>query len=543
MESEDDEIRPLEEEEEEERKRERKWCCGEQGVGKIQELWNNCVDWNSERKINVGEATKTLFSFKKLWAFMGPGFLVAVAFIDPGNFDTDISAGAKFGYSLIWVLLGATLMGLAIQSLAAKLGLVTEKHLSEHCRDCYSKPMVIVLWMMAEVAVIASDIPEVIGTAFALNLLFNIPLWVGVIITAVDTLLFLMIQYFGVRKLEALIVALLGVISMCFVIEVFLVEPPLDQVLLGFVPTISTSAAYYAIGLVGAVVMPHNIYLHSALVMSRKVPRKRHTIKEAFKYNVIESAIALALSFGINLAILVVAGTEFRGQDDVGLSNASELLDELLPDGKLASIVFAIALLASGQSSTMTGTFAGQFVMEGFLEIKMALWLRNLITRSVAMLPSLIVALIAGDSGSDALIVLSQVILSIQLPFAMIPLIKLTNSQDIMGSFKNHISMVITGWVLSATVIIANFYLLFVNFESVFFGEEAKVSKWWMAPCVVFAVIYFMFLGYLVYVPLKPSPLQREPSSGIEMVDIQLDLPSSIPLRRSPPFSLPSSPV
>lgn len=439
---------------------------------------------------------------------MGPGFLVSVAYVDPGNFDTDIRAGALFKYQLIWVLFVATLMGLLIQTLASRLGLVTGRHLSEHCRACYSTPVVYILWIMAEIAVIASDIPEVIGTAFALKLLFGLPLWIGVVVTCADTLLFLAIQMFGLRKLEAFIGLLLAIICVCFIIEMFLVSPSPLSIMLGFVPTVSSSSVYTAISLVGAVVMPHNIYLHSALVMSRNIDRTRVSINEGNKYNLIESSIALLLSFLINVAILTVSATEFSdatNKEDIGLDNASSLLKNLLKNGVVASIIFGIALLASGQSSTITGTFAGQFVMEGFLQLKIRAWLRNLVTRSVAVLPSLLVALIAGPEGSDELIVLSQVVLSLQLPFALIPLVKLTSS-NLMGPWKNSVPVAALAWSLATGLVGANLALLIIQMKDwLSFGSAQQGII--AVLLITLALAYGLFIVYLVIQPVHPYTL------------------------------------
>ncbi|CAI7775782.1 unnamed protein product, partial [Closterium sp. NIES-54] len=408
--------------------------------------------------------------WSKFWAYVGPGFLVAIAYIDPANFESDLKAGAAYQYSLLWVLLLASLAGLLIQSLSANLGIVTGKHLAQHCRAEYPRGVNLALWVIAEIEIIASDIPEVIGTAFALNMLFGIRLWAGVIITGFSTLLFLGLQRFGVRNLEVFIALLVMVIACCFFIEMG--HAPVDgmAVLEGmFVPRIQDLGALaIAISLIGALVMPHNLFLHSALVLSRKPQRTSQGIKDGCLYSLLEVAAALIISFAINVAVICVGGAVCSAPDlspdvqascsDISLSNAYFLLRDVL--GAWASTLFGIALLASGQSSTITGTYAGQYVMSGFLELHLASWLRNLLTRLVAIVPSLAVAIVAGATGAGNLIIASSIILSFGLPYALIPLLKFTSSPVKMGPFTNHPTVTVAAYIIGTVVIFVNCVLV-----------------------------------------------------------------------------------
>ncbi|KAK4490134.1 hypothetical protein RD792_000791 [Penstemon davidsonii] len=387
--------------------------------------------------------------WKNFLAHVGPGFLVSLAYLDPGNLETDLQAGANHGYELLWVILIGLIFALIIQSLAANLGVSTGKHLAELCKAEYPLFVKYCLWVLAEVAVIAADIPEVIGTAFALNILFNIPVWVGVLCTGCSTLLLLGLQKYGVRKLELLIAILVFVMAACFFGELSYVKPPAKEVMKGmFIPKLSGQGATGdAIALLGALVMPHNLFLHSALVLSRKIPNSSRGINDACRYFLIESGFALFIAFLINVAVISVSGTVCLADDiskddanrcsDLTLNSASFLLKNVL--GKSSSTIYAIALLASGQSSTITGTYAGQFIMQGFLDLKMRKWIRNLVTRCIAITPSLIVAIIGGSSGAGRLIVIASMILSFELPFALIPLLKFSSTSIKMGPHKNSI--------------------------------------------------------------------------------------------------------
>ncbi|XP_048130025.1 metal transporter Nramp5-like isoform X2 [Rhodamnia argentea] len=403
-------------------------------------------------------------------SFVGPGFLVSLAYLDPGNLETDLQAGANHKYELLWVVLIGLIFALIIQSLAANLGVSTGKHLSELCKVEYPPFVKYCLWILAEVAVIAADIPEVIGTAFALNILFHIPVWAGVLLTGCSTLVLLGLQRYGVRKLEMLIATLVFVMAACFFSELSYVKPPASKILKGmFIPKLSGKGATGdAIALIGALVMPHNLFLHSALVLSRNVPRSVQGINDACQFFLIESGMALFVAFLINVAVVSVSGTVCSSDNlssenasrcsDITLNSASFLLKNVL--GRSSSTVYAIALLASGQSSTITGTYAGQYVMQGFLELKMKQWKRNLVTRCIAITPSLIVSIIGGSSGAGRLIIIASMILSFELPFALIPLLKFSSSATKMGPHKNSIYIMVISWILGAGIIGINIYYL-----------------------------------------------------------------------------------
>ena len=416
------------------------------------------------------------FSLRKFAAFVGPGFLMCIAYVDPGNFESNLQAGCQFGYSLLWVLLWATLMGLYIQALSVRLGLATGWHLARVMRDEYPTPARYSLWIVTELAIIASDVPEVIGTALALKLIFGLPTVWGVLVTSASTLLFLALQQFGVRKLEAFMGSLVGVMSVCFVAQMGMLEGgDGGEVIKGIVVPIfqNGKALFIGISIIGAVVMPHNLFLHSALVLSRSFELGERAVRRALKYNVAESALALAVTLVINFAVTIVAAQSIRDADfddptgekrqgiiDRPLQNAPDMLKDVL--GKSAKGLFAAALLASGQSSTITGTYAGQFVMEGFLEIKINPVLRAFLTRTCAILPSLLVTIIAGDEYAEFLIVISSVFLSFQLPFALIPLVKFCGSEKIVGAMAIDPRALQRTWVIVSAIVFANIVLLCV---------------------------------------------------------------------------------
>jgi manganese transport protein len=380
--------------------------------------------------------------WRKILAFAGPGYLVAVGYMDPGNWATDLAGGSQFGYTLLTVILMSNLMAILLQGLSSKLGIVTGRDLAQACRDHYSTPVVWFLWVICELAIAACDLAEVIGSAIALNLLFGIPLPMGIAITALDVLIVLYLQNKGFRLLEALVITLVATVGICFMFEIWLSQPPVAEVLRGFIPTtqVVTNPAmlYVAVGILGATVMPHNLYLHSSIVQTRKYAETFEGKKEAVKFAFIDSTIALSFALFINAAILIVAAATFHtsGNNDVAeIQDAYKLLTPLLGAG--ASTVFALALLASGQNSTLTGTLAGQIVMEGFLNIRLRPWLRRLITRAIAIVPAAIVAILYGESGTAQLLVFSQVILSMQLSFAVFPLVRFTSEKVKMGEFAN----------------------------------------------------------------------------------------------------------
>lgn len=404
--------------------------------------------------------------WRKMAAFAGPGYLVAVGYMDPGNWATDIAGGSAFGYTLLSVILFSNLMAMLLQSLAAKLGIVAGLDLAQACRAQYSPPTRVALWLLCEVAIAACDLAEIIGTAIALQLLFGLPLVAGICLTAFDVLLILMLHQRGFRKLEAFIVALLVVIAVCFAIQLWMSQPDMAAVAMGFIPTsqVATNPAmlYIAIGILGATVMPHNLYLHSALVQTRKYERTRRGLKDAVKFATIDSTVALFFAFFINAAILILAASAFHahGRTDVAdIHQAYDLLSPML-GASIASVLFATALLASGQNSTVTATLAGQIVMEGFVDIKIAPWARRLVTRLIAIVPAVIVAVLYGESGTTKLLIFSQVLLSLQLPFAVVPLVRFTSDKGLMGEFANGPWLKVAAWTVSAIIIFLNLKLL-----------------------------------------------------------------------------------
>ena len=409
--------------------------------------------------------------FKKLLVFAGPGFLVAVGYMDPGNWATDLAGGSKFGYAFLSVILFSNFFAMLLQHLALKLGIVTGKDLAQMCRDQYSKKTAIFLWLMAEVMIIACDLAEVLGSAIALNLLFKIPIIFGVIITAIDVFFILLLQDKGFRYIEAVVLTLIGTITLAFITELFLSAPSIGPVLLGFLPTsqlvFNPSMLYIAIGILGATVMPHNLYLHSAIVQTRNYEENDEGKKEAIKFATIDSNVALFLALFVNAAILIVSASTFyfKGYTNVvEIGQAYKLLAPLLGTG-LASVLFALALLASGQNSTITGTLSGQIIMEGFINFKIKPWMRRLITRLMAIVPAVIFIFIYGTQGVTNLLILSQVVLSIQLSFAVIPLIMFTGSKKIMGNFANKKLINFFAWLVALIIIILNVCLVMSIFK------------------------------------------------------------------------------
>jgi manganese transport protein len=393
--------------------------------------------------------------WRKALAFAGPGYLIAVGYMDPGNWATDLAGGSAFGYRLLCVILLSNLMAVLLQGLSSKLGIVTGRDLAQACRDHYSRPVVIFQWVICETAIAACDLAEVIGSAIALNLLFHIPITVGVVLTAADVLVVLFLQTKGFRWLEALVIVLIATIGICFLFEVVISKPSLAGVLAGFVPSADIvrdpKMLYIAMGILGATVMPHNLYLHSSIVQTRRYEQTTAGKREAVRFAFLDSTIALSFALFINAAILIVAAASFHssGHTDVAeIQQAYTLLTPLLGVGG-ASAVFALALLASGQNSTLTGTLAGQIVMEGFLQIRLRPWVRRLITRGVAIVPAVVVAILYGESGTANLLVMSQVVLSLQLSFAVFPLVRFTSDRAKMGEFAN------PGWLRALSYFVA----------------------------------------------------------------------------------------
>lgn len=403
-------------------------------------------------------------------AYLGPGLMVAVGYMDPGNWATDLAGGAQFGYLLISVILISNFLAIILQHLALKLGIVTGRDLAQACRDHYSRPVAFGLWILCEIAIAACDLAEVIGSAIALNLLFGLPLAIGVLITALDVFVVLFLQNKGFRLIEALVGTLILTIGVCFLYEIIVSQPAVAPLLSGFIPrpeiVTNPNALYVAIGILGATVMPHNLYLHSSIVQTRAFGKNDSEKARAIKFATIDSTGSLLLAFFINAAILILAAATFYGTqhaDVADIGQAYQLLSPVL-GVPLASVLFAVALLASGQNSTLTGTLAGQIVMEGFLNIRLKPWLRRLITRGIAIIPAIIVTILSGEQGTGQLLVLSQVVLSFQLSFAVFPLVQFTSEKTKMGRFVNPGWMKALGWVIALVIALLNAYLLVVTF-------------------------------------------------------------------------------
>src|SRR5690242_10907144 len=410
--------------------------------------------------------------FRKVLAFAGPGYLVAVGYMDPGNWATDIGGGSKFGYTLLSVILISNLMAMFLQALSAKLGIATGRDLAQACREHYSRRTSLFLWVVCEIAIAACDLAEVLGSAVALKLLFGLPLLAGVLLTALDVLLVLALQGRGFRLVEAFVVTLIGTIAVCFGYEIFFAHPLWREAAIGFLPRAeilrNREMLYIAIGILGATVMPHNLYLHSSIVQTRDFGLSARNRREAIRYAVFDSTVALGFALFINAAILVLGAAAFhtRGLNNVAeIADAYKLLSPVLGAG-FASTLFACALLASGQNSTLTGTLAGQIVMEGFLDIRLKPWLRRLITRAIAIIPAILVIGIAGEGKLTALLILSQVVLSFQLPFAVIPLVQFTSERAKMGDFVNSRATTVIAWCVAAAILFFNGELLWLIFRS-----------------------------------------------------------------------------
>lgn len=441
--------------------------------------------------------------WKRLLAFLGPAYLVSVGYMDPGNWATDLAGGSKFGYSLLWVLVMSNLIALLLQSMSARLGIVAQRDLAQASRDLYHPAANIFNYILAEIAIAATDLAEVLGMAIGLQLLFGLPLVWGVAISVFDTFLLMLLMNWGIRKLEAFILGLIAVIGGAFAIQMYLAQPSLTGIASGLVPSIPNSEALFiAIGIIGATVMPHNLYLHSALVQTRKVERTQEGLRRAIRFNIVDSAIALNLALFVNAAILILAASVFykNGHASVTeIQDAHRLLEPLL--GKsYAPVLFAVALIAAGQSSTVTGTLAGQIVMEGYLRLRIAPWLRRIITRLLAVIPALIVIVTMGESATGDMLVLSQVILSMQLGFAIIPLLHYVSSKSRMGNFAVGFWTKLAGWVSATLIVVLNINLV-----------VQKISEWLSAANAHTWVIYglviplLLFAGFmLLYITIGP---------------------------------------
>ncbi len=476
-------------------------------------------DYNSLSEVHQSVDTTNVrrTGVRKILAFFGPAYLVSVGYMDPGNWATDLAGGSQFGYKLIWVLLMSNLMALLLQSLSARLGIVRGRDLAQANRETYPKYINYALYGLAEIAIAATDLAEILGMAIGIQLLTDLPLIWGVSITVLDTFLFLLLQRLGMRKMEAFIIALVAVIGISFLVNILLAKPEMGEVVKGFIPTgLSNTELYIAIGIIGATVMPHNLYLHSALVQTRKIKRDDAGIKKALKLNFIDSAIALNLAFFVNAAILVLAATVFfkTGRTDVAeIKQAHELLPVL---GTAAPILFAVALIASGQSSTITGTLAGQIVMEGYLKLRIAPWIRRLMTRLIAVIPAVIVILINGEENIDSLLILSQVILSLQLGFAIIPLIHFTSDKKTMGKFVIKPLVIFLASLIAAVLVYLNISMV-VGQASSFFSNSGNII--WKIIIILAGVLYMGLLAVAIVYPLmkkkiKVIPLQPHPEAA-----------------------------
>ena len=444
--------------------------------------------------------------WRKALSFFGPAYLISVGYMDPGNWATDLQGGSKFGYSLIWVLLMSNLMALLLQGLAARLGIVRGRDLAQANRETYPKKINYALYALAEIAIAACDLAEVLGMAIGIQLLTGLPLMWGVSITVLDTFLLLYLQKLGMRKMEIFIIGLVAIVTIAFLIEIILAKPDAGEMVKGFIPHLQNDEALYiAIGIIGATVMPHNLYLHSALVQTRKIAPTKEGIKEAIKFNFIDSGIALNIAFLVNAAILILAATVFfkTGNSNVGeIKEAHQLLAPLLGNS-LAPILFAVALIAAGQSSTITGTLAGQIVMEGYLQLRINPWARRLLTRLLAIVPALIVIFIYGEDKVDALLVLSQVILSLQLGFAIIPLIHFVSDKKKMGDFAIGNITKIAAWVIAAILIALNFKMLLNEATGIFAGDA-------LLPKMLVVLGGLFFISLLVYIIIHPIILKNK---------------------------------
>ncbi len=502
---------------------------------------NNSNKSLSEVYASVDTTTKKTF-WKKLFAFAGPAYLISVGYMDPGNWATDLAGGSQFGYSLLWVLLMSNLMALLLQSLSARLGLVRGLDLAQASRATYHPVINYFNWILAEIAIAACDLAEVVGMAIGLQLLFDLPLLVGVSITVADTLIILVLQKNGIRKMEAFIIALITVIGLAFIAEMIFAKPNGGDLIRGFIPSIPNyNALYIAIGIIGATVMPHNLYLHSSLVQTRKIDTSSKGIKDAIKFNFIDTSIALNLALFVNGAILILAASAFftTGHSEVSeIQDAHSLLNNVLGN-RFAPILFAVALIAAGQSSTLTGTLSGQIVMEGYLNLRIQPWLRRLITRLVAILPAFLTIYFFGEGATGQLLILSQVVLSMQLGFAVIPLIHLTSDKSKMGEFANKVLVKILAWLVALIIVSLNVKLV-INTIGGWMSDSPDPTIYYFTIVPV-AIGAGLLLIYITLFPLVkkakarkknvpdglPQDLQITASKAYNRIAVTVDFSSS----------------
>jgi manganese transport protein len=449
--------------------------------------------------------------WRRLFAFAGPAYLVSVGYMDPGNWATDLEGGARFGYRLLWVLVLSNLMALLLQTLSARLGIVAQRDLAQACRDEYPKAVSYVLWVLCELAIIACDLAEVLGAAIGLNLLFHLPMLIGVLLTAADTLLILWFSRLGIRVIEAFVLVLIATIAGCFAFEIFLARPDGREVLTGLLPHLNNQTLYVAISIFGATVMPHNLYLHSALVQTRRIGEKEEDKRTACRYNLLDSAIALNGALFVNAAILVMAAAVFYNRHVLvtQIQQAHQLLSPLL-GSTVASLLFGAALLCSGQSSTLTGTMAGQIVMEGFLRFRMRPWMRRALTRVLAIMPAAFTIYLFGNSGTYQLIILSQVILSLQLPFAVIPLVHFTSDRKRMGEFANGLWLKAAAWSCALFIVILNVWLIWGEIRD-WVGNSGNYRLFVICGLAIGLVAFTALLAAITFWPwLRRAPTKLE---------------------------------
>jgi manganese transport protein len=479
-------------------------------------------------EVHGSVATERMSWWRKIFAFFGPAYLVSVGYMDPGNWATDLEGGARFGYQLLWVLVMSNLMAILLQTLSARLGIVAGRDLAQACREIYPRPVSVALWIICELAIAAMDMAELLGAAIALKLLFGLPLLTGVLITAVDTFLILWLARFGIRTLEALILVLISTIGGCMLLELVMAKPSFSDAIQGLRPILTSESLLVAIGILGATVMPHNLYLHSALVQTRRFGEGVEEKRRACRFNFYDSAAALNLALFVNAAILVLAAEVFhrRGIEVTQIEQAHELLSPLLGTG-VASVLFAFALLAAGQSSTITGTMAGQVVMEGFLDIRMSPWLRRFITRCLAIVPAALVIYWKGESATYQLLIVSQVVLSLQLPFAVVPLIQLTSDRERMGEFANATWVKALAWLSVLVIVGLNIRLVFATVQQWSNGlSGAQLVSLWLPIIALLALLGWISFyrgsrrlsGEFLLQGRQPDVRKVEPIAALEAV-------------------------
>jgi manganese transport protein len=480
-------------------------------------------------EVHESVATSHASFWKRLLAFAGPAYLVSVGYMDPGNWATDLEGGARFGYRLLWVLVLSNLMALLLQTLSSRLGIVTRRDLAQACRDEYPRAVCHVLWILCELAIIACDLAEVLGAAIGLNLLFHLPLLIGVILTAADTLLVLWFTRLGIRVIEAFVLVLIATIAGCFAFEIFLAKPDVSEVVTGLLPHLNSSSIYIAVAIFGATVMPHNLYLHSALVQTRRIGETIQEKRTACRFNLLDSTLALNGALFVNAAILVMAAAVFFKHNIVvtEIQQAHQLLSPLLGT-TLASVLFGAALLCSGQSSTFTGTMAGQIVMEGFLRFRMQPWLRRAITRCLAILPAAFTIYLAGETATYKLIIFSQVILNLQLPFAVIPLVQFTSERRRMGGFVNGFWLQIGAWSCAAFILGLNIWLLIGQFR------EWAASPVTLTMAILGGMGYLALLLFVCSWPWLRTRMHRMP---VPAEKVAVTLPAEVPALRPSSYS------